>query len=63
MMKSACCILMVSFTVLAPGSGCKAYLETHPVVELAQFRFKTWEDGLGNRCKSDGLDNEGQPDY
>ena len=54
---------MVSFTVLAPGSGCKAYLETHPVVELAQFRFKTWEDGLGNRCKSDGLDNEGQPDY
>ncbi len=41
----------------------KAYLESHPVVELAKFRFKTWEDGLGNWCESDGSDNEGQSDY
>jgi hypothetical protein len=28
----------------------RAYLETNSVVDLTKFRFKTWEDGLGNRC-------------
>jgi hypothetical protein len=26
----------------------RSYLEDNPVVDLTKFRFKTWEDGLGN---------------
>jgi hypothetical protein len=28
----------------------KDYLANNPIVDLRGFRFKTWEDGLGNRC-------------
>lgn len=30
----------------------KPNIENSPVVDLTEFRFKTWEDGLGNRCDS-----------
>jgi hypothetical protein len=30
------------------------------VVDLTQFRFKTWEDGLGNRCDCAAFDNSEQ---
>lgn len=29
----------------------KSYLESNSEVDLAEFRFKMWEDGLGNRCE------------
>jgi len=30
-----------------------SYLINNPVVDLRKFRFKTWEDGLGNRCEEE----------
>lgn len=29
----------------------REYLEENDVVDIYKFRFKTWEDGLGNRCE------------
>jgi WD40 repeat protein len=34
----------------------KSHLENNPVVDLTKFRFKSWEDGLGNRCDSTPFD-------
>jgi hypothetical protein len=31
-------------------------LDDNAVVDLTKFRFKTWEDGLGNRCDSTETD-------
>lgn len=29
-------------------------LPEYPIIDLTKFRFKTWEDGLGNRCDKGG---------
>jgi hypothetical protein len=36
----------------------KPYLEKNSVVDLTKFRFKAWEDGLGNRCDSRVAEDE-----
>jgi len=35
----------------------KADYEKNSVIDLTQFRFKSWEDGLGNRCDSGVSEN------
>lgn len=50
------------YTYGGPSSSCKlrtpahiaivhkSYLKSNPIIDLTKFRFKTWEDGLGNMC-------------